>query len=172
TSRVVDLLEEHVDFALRAAPVKDGSLVARKLAPIETGLFAAPAYLKRRGTPESVAALARHECVLFRPERGRARWTLPGPNGDESVEVQGAIGADDFSFVYRATLAGAGIAFLPRFLVKEAVARGALVRVLPGRQLAVGALQLVYPSARHLPRRAALFRDFVVQALGGNRSET
>ncbi|HEY3500344.1 MAG TPA: LysR family transcriptional regulator, partial [Polyangiaceae bacterium] len=146
TSRVVDLLEEHVDFALRAAPVKDGSLVARKLAPIETGLFASPAYLKRRGTPESVAALARHECVLFRPERGRARWTVPGPKGDESVDVHGAIGADDFSFVHRAALAGAGIAYLPLFLAAEAVERGELVRLFPGRQLEAGTFHLVYPS--------------------------
>jgi DNA-binding transcriptional LysR family regulator len=166
TSRVVDLLEERIDFALRAAEVRDGSLVARRLRNVETGLFAAPAYLKKRGTPRTFAALADHECVLFRPERGRAHWTLPGPNGDETVEVRGSIGADDFSFVHRVALAGAGIALIPLFLAAEAEARGELVRLLPGRRLDVGSFQLVYPSARHLPRRAIVFRDFILGTLG------
>lgn len=178
TSRVVDLLEEHVDFALRAAPVTDGSLVARRLARIDTALFASPAYLKKRGTPKSFSALAEHDCILFRPEHGRARWSLAGPKGDETIEVHGPIGADDFTFVYRAALAGAGIAYLPLFLAADAEARGDLVRVLPGAQrgsqvrivptrtLEGSGLQLVYPSARHLPRRAALFRDFLLKALG------
>lgn len=166
TSRVVDLLEERVDFALRAAPVRDGSLVARRLGNVETGLFAAPGYLKKRGTPRTFAALAEHECVLFRPERGRAYWTLAGPSGDETVAVRGSIGADDFTFVYRAALAGAGIALIPAFLGIEAEARGDLVRIFPGRRLDAGAFHLVYPSARHLPRRAVVFRDFILKTLG------
>jgi DNA-binding transcriptional LysR family regulator len=165
TSRVVDLLEEHVDFALRAAQVRDGSLVVRRLARIEVGLFAARSYLDERGTPNTTAELAEHDCVLFRPERGRSRWTLSGPNGEETVEVRGPIGADDFSFVHRAVLAGGGIGLLPSFLCADALSTGALVRLLPGRNFEVGSLQLVYPSARHLPRRAAVFRDFIVKEL-------
>jgi DNA-binding transcriptional LysR family regulator len=94
------------------------------------------------------------------------RWTLPGPKGQETVEVTGPIAADDFSFLYRAALAGAGIALLPAFLCADAESRGALVRVLPCGVLDSGALQLVYPSARHLPRRAVVFRDFVLKELG------
>jgi DNA-binding transcriptional LysR family regulator len=166
TSRVVDLLEEHIDFALRGAELRDGSLIARKLVRIETGLFASRAYLERRGTPRTFAALAEHDCVLFRAERGRARWTLPSPDGDESVEVRGPVAADDFAFIHRAALAGSGIALLPVFLCDEALSRGELVRVLPGRRLQVGSFHLVYPSARHLPRRAVAFRDFILKTLG------
>ena len=166
TSRVVDLLEEHVDFALRAAEVRDGSLVARKLRRIEVGLFAARSYIEKHGTPRAVRDLADHDCVLFRPEHGRVRWTLEGPNGSEALDVTGPIGADDFMFVYRAAMAGAGIANLPLFLCEEALARDALVRVLPGYKFQVGNFTLAYPSARHLPRRSALFRDFILKELG------
>jgi DNA-binding transcriptional LysR family regulator len=165
TSRVVDLLEEHVDFALRAAEVRDGSLVARKLRRIEVGLFAARSYVEKRGTPSSVGDLAKHDCVLFRPERGRARWTLQGPNGSETIDVSGPIGADDFMFVYRTAMAGGGIANLPLFLCEGALARDALVRVLPDYRFQVGNFTLAYPSARHLPHRSALFRDFILKEL-------
>lgn len=165
TSRVVDMVAEGFDFALRAAPLRDTSLVARKLMPIEAGLYAAPAYLARKGAPATVAELARHDCVLFRPDRGRATWTVTGPSGEESVEVTGPVGVDDFSFVQRIVLAGTGIGLLPSFLCNEAAQDGSLVRVLPKHALRNGVFHLVYPSARYLPHRAAVFRDFLLAAL-------
>jgi DNA-binding transcriptional LysR family regulator len=166
TGRVVDLVAEGFDFALRAAPMHDSALVARKLAPVEVALWAAPAYLARRGTPTRVADLAEHDCVLFRPDRGRATWKLEGPAGEERVAVAGPVGADDFTFVQRIVLAGTGIGLLPSFLCQGATRDGDLVRVLPRHALSAGTLHLVYPSARYLPNRAAAFRDFLIAALG------
>ncbi len=166
TGRVVDLVAEGFDFALRAAPVRDTALVARKLARIESALYAAPAYLARRGTPTRVDDLRAHDCILFRPDRGRATWTLLGPAGDESVEVTGPVGADDFSFVQRLLLSGTGIGLLPAFLCQAAVAEGELLRLLPEHAGVNGWFHLVYPSARYLPHRAAAFRDFIIAALG------
>jgi DNA-binding transcriptional LysR family regulator len=168
---VVDLVAEGFDFALRAAPMPDSALVARKLAPVEVGLWAAPAYLGRRGIPAAVAALAEHDCVLFRPDRGRATWMLQGPAGEERVVVKGPVGADDFTFVQRIVLAGTGIGLLPSFLCQAAAREGDLVRVLPDHALRAGTFQLVYPSARYLPHRAAVFRDFLIAALGAEREE-
>jgi DNA-binding transcriptional LysR family regulator len=165
TNRVVDLVAEGVDFALRAAPMRDSSLVARRLAPIDVRLYAAPAYLAARGTPTTVAELARHACVLFRPERGRRTWPLIGPAGEESVEVTGPVGVDDFTIVQRMVVAGAGIGLLPSFLCTAAMNDGTLVRVLPEHHAQPTSLHLVYPSARYLPQRAAVFRDFVLAAL-------
>jgi DNA-binding transcriptional LysR family regulator len=170
TSRLVDLVAEGFDFALRAAPMRDSSLIARRLGTIEVALFAAPAYLARRGTPASVAALKDHDCVVFRPDRGRGNWTLAGPGGEETVEVSGPVGADDFSFVQRLVRAGAGIGLLPSFLQNGATREDELVRVLPSHAGPGGVLHLVYPSARYLPNRAAVFRDFVVAALGGEKA--
>jgi DNA-binding transcriptional LysR family regulator len=166
TGRVVDLVAEGIDFAFRAAAITDSSLVARKLAPLDGSLYAAPSYLARHGAPTQVADLAGHECVLFRGDRGRTRWTLSSASGEENVQVHGAISADDFAFVHQACLEGAGIALLPQFLAKPSFARGELARVLPGHLGIRGDWHLVYPTGRYLPRRAAAFRDFMLAALG------
>jgi DNA-binding transcriptional LysR family regulator len=166
TGRVVDLVAEGVDFALRAGVIRDSSLIARRLTRPDIALYATPAYLARKGTPKKTADLASHDCVLFRAERGRTKWTLVGPDAEETVEVTGPVNADDFSFVQRMVLAGVGIGLLPSFLCTDAVAAGALARVLP-KMVGRGApFHLVYPSARYLPARAVAFRDFVLAALG------
>src|SRR4051794_4593821 len=121
TGRVVDLVAEGVDFALRAGVIRDSSLVARKLGRPEITLYATPAYLARKGTPRRVEELASHDCVLFRGDRGRATWVLVGPDGDKTVGVTGPVGGDDFTFVQRIVLAGVGIGLLPSFLCTDAV---------------------------------------------------
>ncbi|MGK3995849.1 LysR family transcriptional regulator [Sorangium sp. So ce1024] len=165
TGRVVDLVEEGFDLALRAGPVRDGSLIARKIGQIEDALYASPRYLERAGVPARLADLAAHRCVLFREPRGRAAWTLQGPAGDETVEVQGSLTVDELSFARRAVLAGVGVGLLPAFLCARDVARGRLVRVLPSHLASGAPLHLVYPSARYLPHRVAALRDLLVEAL-------
>ena len=166
TGRFVDLVAEGFDFALRAGALADSRLVARRLRTYPLGLYAAPAYLQRRGTPANVGELASHDCVMFRPDRGRARWTLTGPEGEQPVDVRGPVGADDFTFLQRMVVAGAGIGLLPGFLCQSGVERGELARVLPEYALAAAMFHLVYPSARYLPQRAAVFRDFLIDELG------
>ncbi len=166
TGRVVDLVAEGVDFALRAAKITDTSLIARRLEPRPAALYAAPSYLARRPAPTSWAALAEHECVLFRGDHGRASWRLSGPAGDEVVEVRGRVSSDDFVFVHRVTVSGHGIGLMPTFLALPSVERGELVPVLPSYQGPLGVWHLVYPSGRYLPRRAVAFRDLVISELG------
>jgi DNA-binding transcriptional LysR family regulator len=166
-SRVVDLVAEGFDFGLRVTVLGDSSLVARKLTRIAASLHASPAYLARRGTPSKVADLHEHQCVLFRPDRGRATWRLTNAAGvEEPIDVKGTAGADDFFFVQRLLLEGAGIGLLPSFLCDAAVGSGALVRVLPDHSVKGGQFHLAYPSARYLPHRCAAFRDFVIAELG------
>jgi DNA-binding transcriptional LysR family regulator len=166
TGRVVDMVDEGFDLALRAGILRDTSLIARKLAGGETGLFASPRYLRRRGTPKRVTDLATHDCVLFRPTRGRSTWNLIGPQGEESIEVSGVVGADDFSFIRGALLSGAGIGVMPSFLAALGSKSDRLVRVLPGHAFRSAPMQLVYPSARYLPRRVVALRDHLIQHLG------
>lgn len=165
TARLVDLVREGFDMALRASRLKDSSLVARKLGSFADGLYAAPGYLKRHGTPATLAELAQHECVLFRARSGRATWTLRGPKGEEPIEVHGSITADDLTFVVHAAEAGAGVAYLPHVLAARSVAGKRLVRVLPAYCWTHADLSLVLPSGRHVPARVALLRDFLAQAL-------
>ena len=165
TGRVVDMVEEGFDLALRMGELRDASLIARKLGHTHLHLYASTEYLARKGAPEHVADLASHDCVLFRPSRGRSTWTLTGPAGDEAVEVSGRIGVDDFSFVRSAVLSGVGIGLLPSFVCTSALDRGGLVRVLPEHLVRSAPMHLVYPSARYVPHRVVLLRDFLVQAL-------
>lgn len=161
TSRVVDLVQERFDLALRATErLEDSSLVARRLGGPQLGLFASAAYLKRRGTPTTVAELEDHDCVLFRAHDGRAVWRLRGPNSSESVNVSGAINVDDMAFVRRVVVEGAGIGLLPGLRERE------LVHLLPDHSLeATAVLYLVMPSGKHVPARVTLLRDFLVERL-------
>jgi DNA-binding transcriptional LysR family regulator len=170
TGRVVDLVEEGFDLAVRASRTLDPSLIARRLKSPEVGLFAAPAYLARRGTPARVTDLAEHDCVLFRAVRGRTEWTLIGPGGPETVEVSGSIGSDDFAYVRAALLSGVGIGLLPSFLCPRGADGEVLQRLLPAYLAPTPPLNLVYPSARYLPHRVGVFRDYLVAALGGDRA--
>jgi DNA-binding transcriptional LysR family regulator len=161
TNRVVDLVREGLDCAIRAGSVTDSSgLIARRLGQSDLGLFASPAYVERRGVPERIEDLARHDCVLFRAQGGRARWSLQGPAGEESVEVSGRASADDFTFVRALVRAGTGIALMP--LVGEPL--GELRRVLPTHAARGGAVYFVYPRSRHVPAKVSAFRDHVVDA--------
>src|SRR5882724_4907860 len=108
TQRIVDLVHEGFDLALRVGTLADNRLVARALGLVRAGIFAAPRYLKRRGRPRSVAAVADHDCVLFRSVSGRAVWELVGPAGRQKVEVRGTVGADDNEFIRETAAAGQG----------------------------------------------------------------
>lgn len=166
TGRIVDLVAEGVDLALRAGVIRDGTLVARKLGADQMLLAASAAYLERRGTPAALAELAQHDCLGFRTQRGRALWQLVGPAGPVSLEVDCRFAADDFTFLRALLLADAGVGLVPHVAVARELAEGTLRRVLPDHSQPLVGLSLVYPSAKHLPRRVVLLRDFLFQALG------
>jgi DNA-binding transcriptional LysR family regulator len=166
TTRMVNLVDEGVDLAVRAGPMRDSSLKARRVNGLEARLVAAPSYLEAHPAPTRLTELAQHACVLFRPRRGQTEWALVGPDGPERVEVRGPIGGDDFTFVRAAALAGAGIALVPALLCEQDVARGKLVRVLPAYRTAASPLHVVWPAARQVLHRVSLVRDWLVSSLG------
>ena len=126
---------------------------------------ASPEYLKRNGRPRALADLAAHDCVLFRASGGRAVWDLVGPGGREKVAVRGTLSADDHQFVREAAAAGRGITLLPILACSGPFATPQLVRVLAEFATPGVPLQLVYPSARFLPKRVALLRDRLLAEL-------
>lgn len=163
TGRLVDLVSEGFDLAIRAGQLRDSSLVARRLGEAQQVLVASPDYLKRKGTPKTVADLARHECILWRSRQGEAKWTLEGPRGSESVVVRGSVAGDDFTFVRAVAAHGAGIALVPVPGTVPDFENGRLVPVLTEYRGPSSPVHLVYPSARFLPQRVAILRDFLVQ---------
>jgi DNA-binding transcriptional LysR family regulator len=165
TGRLVNLVEEGVDLAVRAGKLNDSSLVARKVGTLEARLLAAPSYLRRKGTPKTLSDLSRHDCIVFRGRRGQGTWELAGPKGVEKLDVTGAVSADDYLFIRELLLSGSGIGLIPWQAVGPDVERGRLVRVLPEYAAPGGVLHIVYPSARYVPQRVALLRDFLVAGI-------
>jgi DNA-binding transcriptional LysR family regulator len=165
TGRVVDLVAEKFDVALRvASALKDSTLVARRVAPITAQLFASPLYLARRGVPRNEAELASHDWVAFRG--GAQKLRLGGPKEAVGIAPRERILCDDLLFVRDALRAGAGIGLLPSFVAEPEVATGTLARVLPRIERSAGNLFVVTPAAKHVPRKVSAFRDLVVELLG------
>jgi len=133
---------------------------------LQSFAFASPKYLARRGEPKELEDLTAHDCVLFRSTSGTATWNLSRNDGTSaSVEVTGPVAADDMSFVRRSVLAGSGIALLPTFLCARAWHAGKLVRVLDDWSLNGAVLHIAYPSARFVPQRVALLREYLLREL-------
>jgi DNA-binding transcriptional LysR family regulator len=171
TSRVVDLVGEGFDLAVRAGPLRDESLIARRVGGLELRLFASSRYVARRGVPRTLAELDDHDCVLLRTDTGTLAWELMRGTTDppETVIVQPkrtAILANDISFLKKAILAGGGIALLPEFFTGREEHSKKLVRILPEWRMPGSNLHVAYPSARYVPQRVIVFRDFLVKELG------
>lgn len=175
TNRYVDLVEEGIDLAIRAGVLEDSSLIARKVGTSDFGLYAAPSYLARRGTPTDLTALRDHACVLFGGRDGRAVWTLTDEEGRTSaIDVRGTLSVDDLLFAMKAMEAGAGIGMLPLTSIPMCASRGhasSLVRVFPNHTIRGGSLYVVTPSLELSPRRVTLLRDFLVTELSRMHAE-
>jgi DNA-binding transcriptional LysR family regulator len=168
TSRVVDLVSEGIDLALRAGKLRDSTLVARRVGSDSLAIFAAASYLRRHGKPKSFADLVNHECVLFHGKNAKAEWRLTGPAGEERVTVHGPVSVDDMSFAVQAVSAGLGIGLLPVMGVKLGTARRAMptpVRILPEYASGGADLSVVTPSARFQPASVVAFRQFLIEEL-------
>jgi DNA-binding transcriptional LysR family regulator len=164
SGRVVDLVAERFDVALRVAPkLADSTLLVRRAAPIVMQLFASPLYLARRGTPRSEPELAGHDWVTFRT--GPQRLRAGAPRELLGVAPRSRIACDDLLFVRNAVRAGAGVALLPRFLAEPDVVAGRLVRLLPRFERVTSWVHVVTPASRHVPRKVVAFRELVLELL-------
>jgi len=164
TNRKLNLVSDGIDLAVRAGRLESSSLVARKVGTLHVELYAAPSYAERHRLPTTLPELLRHQIIGFAAREGKVSWQLEGPRGQESVELSCRIACDDFGFVRAAAVAGGGIGLLPRTIALSDVASGRLVRVLPDYGQKGAALYVVYPSARQVPTKVSLFRDFLAKS--------
>lgn len=142
--RVVDPVREGHDITFRVGNLSDSSLIARRLAPMNYVVAAAPGYLDRRGTPETPGALAEHDCLIYQGELGRQRWYFQQDDRAKEIayEVDGSLASNDADSLMRAALLGQGLVMFPTWLIGEALAEGKLIalletwrcEVMPGRR--------------------------------------
>jgi LysR family transcriptional regulator, regulator for bpeEF and oprC len=158
SNRVTDLIHEGFDLAIRVGRLPDSSLSARLLGEFQFALFASPRYFQRRPQPAHPQDLASHEIIVFSLTRP-ALWRLS--NGEERVEVNAPprLVLDNNIVARDATIAGHGVALLPRFLAAPFVRDGQLVEVLRGWSGPPLPLHAVFPSSRYLAPKVRSFID-------------
>lgn len=166
SDRNLDLIDEHLDLAVRIGALADSGLVVRKVGEVRSLTVAAPAYLARAGAPRTPAELAGHK-VLFTASRGQApEWRFAGGGREVVIRLQPRLTVSDVDATLSAALAGHGVARALSYQVAEDLAAGRLVRVLGAFEPPPLAVQLVTPSARLTPVRVRTFLDYAAPALG------
>jgi DNA-binding transcriptional LysR family regulator len=166
--RVVDLIEEGWDMAVRIGRVAESTMIARKLAPCRTALCAAPAYLAERGTPRRVSDLKDHNCLGYTLSRalGFDRWSF-GIDGAVAAPVSGNLRANNGDALVAAAIAGQGLIYQPTFLVSGELRAGRLVSLaLDHPAIEVPGVFALYPADRRPPAKVRAFVDFLAQRFG------
>jgi DNA-binding transcriptional LysR family regulator len=166
TDRVVDLLEERAELAIRAGPLAESSLVARKLGQSRMTVVASPSYLSAHGTPKTPADLHRHTVLGFCFARHVEGWHFTGPDGEKvSVMPSGKSLVSDGESMRLMALSGGGIARHALWHIGPDIAAGRLVPLLeefnPGEEEPVHAVYV--GQGKHLPARVRAFVDFLVE---------
>jgi len=166
--RVVDIVEEGYDLAIRISRGGSTAHVARKLATSHNILCAAPAYLAKHGQPAVPGDLTRHRCIGYTYSTMADEWHFTDDAGQgHAVKVNSSFHTNNGDTARAAALAGHGIIWQPSFLIGADLVAGRLVRVMPGYHLPDIDIQAVYPSRRHLSAKVRAMVDFLVAAFHG-----
>jgi DNA-binding transcriptional LysR family regulator len=166
TGRMIDLIEEGFDLAIRYAAVPDSSLIIRRLASYRVVVCASPQYLAKRGRPKHPSDLAQHNCLIYYDAsygKDGKEWLFTGPDGEFSVRVSGTLETNSPDALRAAALGGHGLLVAPAHIILENLKSGALVPLLSDflpKQFSVDAL---YPHREHLPAKVRTFIDVVAK---------
>ncbi|TFW00967.1 LysR family transcriptional regulator [Oxalobacteraceae bacterium OM1] len=159
--RVVDLIGEGIDVAIRIAALSDSNLIGVKLADNKRVVVAAPAYLKRYGAPQSLDDLARHNCLAISSEGSQRGWTFRQNGKNVTLKVAGNMVCNDGAVLHDWALAGRGLAWRSMWEVASAIESGQLVTVLDEFAAQGNDIYAVFAQRRHLPLRIRAFVDFL-----------
>lgn len=165
SDRIVDLVEEGVDMAVRITGEPKTSLVARKLAPARMVCCAAPEYLRQHGVPSMPEYLRGHECLTYSYAAANA-WTFARDGREFSVPVKGRLRANSGDMSRHAAVAGLGIALLPAFLVCDELRTGRLQTLLADYALPEFGVYAVYQPGVRRSARVRVMADYLWEALG------
>ena len=164
--RVVDLVEEGFDVAVRIARRIDPGLVARPITRARLVVCAASAYLKEHGTPKSPADLARHNCLTYAYAGHQGEWRFTRRGRNQVVKVSGNVHGNNGDILCSAAVEGLGVIVQPTFLVYELLREKKLSRILEGWETDDSTIYAVYPSRQFLTPKVRSFIDFLVERFG------
>lgn len=164
SDRLVDLIEEGFDLAVRIGRLSESSLIAKKLCPMLRAACASPDYIKKHGAPMVPADLVNHRC-LSHSELAAQEWRFAAPDGGPlAVSVKGPVRLNNGEAMRHLALAGAGIVYLPTFFIGPDLRQGRLIPILKSFIVQDSALYAVYPHARHLSPKVRAFVDFLAES--------
>lgn len=163
SDRVVDLMNEGVDCAVRIGEMTDSNLISTRLAEMRRVIVAAPSYLLAHGVPSAPTELFRHNCLSLGQQRG---WSLRVGNEVQVVKVAGTLECNDGAVLHEWALAGKGLAWRSLWEVGEDIASGRLQTVLDEYAAPPVGIYAVFPDRRHMPLRVRLFIDLLKSRYG------
>ena len=166
SDKMVDLLEEGLDAAIRVGTLTDSTMMSRSLSPYTGVVCAAPSYLAERGTPTHPRDLAAHECLRYPGWSDAQRWSFLGPEGEVQVDVTSRLFINSAFGIRYAALAGAGIVLMRDELLAEDIAAGRLQVLLPNYTTQARARQILWPRNRKMTPKLRALIDFIVETYG------
>lgn len=163
--RAVNLLEEHVDVALRLGPLADSSLIAVRVGEIRRVVCASPAYLKSRGKPKSPEDLSAHDCISYPPIQSPTLWRFERNKTEHAVPVRSRLIVSNLESACDAARARIGIAVAFSYHVADSIKRGELTPLLQDFQPPPLPVSFVYSPNRFMPVKLRAFLDFALPRL-------
>ncbi|MCF8532503.1 MAG: LysR family transcriptional regulator [Reyranella sp.] len=164
TDRVVDMVEDGIDIAIRIGRLADTSFMARKIGEDKRLICAAPSYLARHGTPRRPEDLARHNCIVSRERAYLNRWQFRLDGAVREIEVTGRLSVNEGEMQMQLALQGIGIVRLTRLTMAQAIRDGTLVPLLEGYSADEPVpIHAVYPHRRHLAPKVPAFVNFLIE---------
>jgi len=168
SDRVVDIVEEGYDMAIRISRTTAGTHAARRLATSRNIPCASPDYIRRRGMPWVPRDLLEHDCIGYRYSATADEWNfLDGEGREHMVKVPCVMHTNNGDTARAAAIGGAGVIWQPQFIVGPDLRAGRLVEVLPGYRMPDIGILALYPSRRHLSAKVRVMIDFLVEAFEG-----
>ncbi|WP_417707903.1 LysR family transcriptional regulator [Pseudomonas sp.] len=167
TNRLVDIIHEGFDVAIRVGTLEDSGLSARKLGEVVYGLYASVHYLEEKPAPSAVSDLKRHDLIM-KNTRGRANWSLVNSSQTEKIAVPPRCAVNSMIAAKNLVLEGLGIAQLPRFMAEPYVTDGVLSPVLPEWAEIPAPVHAVFASSRYMDPKVRSFVDLCVSMFTGD----
>ncbi len=162
--RIVDLVEDGYDVAIRISKLTDSTLIAKKLAEFRLVLCASPEFIQKRGRPEKPRDLLQFPAIVDTNWKGKNNWPMLDDDGREiTVTVNSPFEVNSPEVAKRAALAGLGLTMAPYFSVEREIKNGTLVSLLENRIPANSGVYAVYPHRRHVPAKVRVFVDFMAR---------
>lgn len=168
SDRVVDLVDEACDLAVRIARLPNSTLVSRKLASTRLTLCASPEYLRRHGSPAHPLELPQHAVIAYTLLAMGDQWQFEGEEGPVTVKVKPRMRSNSGDSCCVAAVSGQGLVLEPTFLVGPYLRTGELVEVLPQYRSVDLGVYAVYPTRKYVPPKVRALIEFLAQSLKGN----